>query len=76
MSENPLNFAGQNENNNLDPEQKKLRIDEIRHELMQIERQILKLKIHPTATSAQEIEDLHSKQVELLAELQNLEDKK
>ncbi|MDQ5970684.1 MAG: hypothetical protein QG603_461, partial [Patescibacteria group bacterium] len=40
------------------------------------ERQILKLKIHPTATSAQEIEDLHSKQVELLAELQNLEDKK
>jgi len=76
MSEGMSNFERQNENNNLDAEQKKLRIDEIRHELMQIERQVMKLKIHPTATSAQEIEDLHSKQVELLAELQNLEDKK
>jgi hypothetical protein len=76
MQEGMSNFEGQNENNHLDSEQKKLRIDEIRHELMQIERQILKFKIHPTATSAQEIEDLHSKQVELLAELQNLEDEK
>lgn len=76
MSENPLDFTGQNENNNLDSEQKKLRIDALKSELMQIERQILKLKIHPTASSAQEIEDLHSKQVELLAELQKLEDKK
>ncbi len=62
-SENPINQEGS-------------RREELKRELMQIERQVMKLKIHPTATSTQEIEDLHSKQVELLAELQNLEDTK
>lgn len=73
MKEGSSNFEGQNENNKLDPEQKKLRIDAIRYELMQIERQVMKLKIHRTASSDQEVEVLHAKQKELLEELQKLE---
>lgn len=41
MKEELPNFERQNENNNLDSEQKKLRIDEIRRELMSLERELL-----------------------------------
>jgi hypothetical protein len=41
MKEGLPNFEGQNESNNFDPEQKKLRIDEIRRELMGLERELL-----------------------------------
>ena len=41
MSDEFPNFEGQNKNNNLDPEQTKLRIDEVRRELMDLERELL-----------------------------------
>jgi hypothetical protein len=62
-SENPINQEGP-------------RRDAIKRELMQIERQVMKLKIHRTANSDQEVEVLHSKQKELLEELQKLENEK
>lgn len=52
------------------------RIDIIRHELMQIERQVMDLKIHYKADSETEISRLHLRQSELLAELQQLENEK
>lgn len=51
----------------------KSRKDQIREELMRIERQILDCKIHPKKHEPNEVEDLHRQQTELLAELQSLE---
>lgn len=56
--------------------QEKPRKEQIRDELMQIERQILDCKIHPKKHEANEVEDLHHRQEELLAELQVLENEK
>lgn len=51
----------------------KARIEAIRYKLMEIERKIMYLKIHPTPDSEAEISRLKHKQTELLAELQQLE---
>lgn len=58
------------------PKQEKTRIEQIREELMRIERQILDCKIHPKKHEPNEVEELHHRQEELLAELQQLEDEK
>lgn len=54
-------------------EQKIRRIEAIRNEIMQIERQVLDLKIHRKPDSDTQISSLHEKQEELLTELQQLE---
>lgn len=58
------------------PNQEKSRIEQIREELMRIERQILDCKIHPRKHETNEVEELHRRQEELLAELQVLENEK
>lgn len=58
------------------PKQEKPRIEQIREELMRIERQILDCKIHPRKHEPNEVEELHRQQEELLAELQVLENEK
>lgn len=77
MTEGFSNFEGQNENNNLDSEQKKLRIDEIRRELMGLERELL-LQRRYLYKHADDPEVLHKialaeeRQKELLSELGQL----
>lgn len=58
------------------PNQEKSRIEQIRDELMQIQKQVLDCRIHPKKHEPNEVEDLHHKQEELLAELQKLENEK
>lgn len=52
------------------------RIEQIRDELMQIQKQVLDCKVHPQKHEPNEVEELHRKQEELLAELQKLENEK
>jgi len=52
------------------------KIDILKGELMQIERQVMELKKHPSADSEQEIERLYERQKEILDELQRLADTK
>jgi hypothetical protein len=81
MTEGQSNFEGQNINNDLNAEQKKLRIDEIRRELMHLEREMMDHRRH-LHKHVDDPEVLHKialaeeRQKELLTEIQQLENEK